>query len=78
MLQGIVVPRAGVRLCWRSSNLPVGGHFGMPVETVETGELGSPTAVFPPPQTHTVTTGQPRVIAGNAETGMLKEISAAS
>jgi hypothetical protein len=78
MLQGIVVPRAAVRLCWRSSNLPVGGHFGMPVETVETCELGSPTAVFPPPRTHTLTTGQPSVIADNAETGMLKEISAGS
>jgi hypothetical protein len=27
-----------------------------PVWTVKTGELGSPTAVFPPPQTHSVTT----------------------
>jgi hypothetical protein len=28
----------------------------MPVWTVKTGQLGSPTADFPPPQTHTVTT----------------------
>jgi len=27
----------------------------MPAWTVKTGQLGSPTAVFPPPQTHTVT-----------------------